>query len=256
MSDVQQQDIPGVGFFVAAFTDENLGDKALAELKEAKSKKEFYFEDAAVIRQDAEGKVTYYETGDMGGGKGAGIGALVGGVLGILGGPGGIALGAGVGAAIGGVAASGDRGFTDKNLNTVGTALTPGTSAILIITSHDFLTKVHQEVPVEDIHTAVGNLSSEISAQLAANKNVAVGLLLAENGLGFTEIVADEGSAEVVEALVTGEGFVAGTAVITDEGTAYKVVAATAEAGVITDEGAVGVDGVDTPGSTGDETES
>ena len=82
MSDVKEQGTPGVGFLVVAFTDENMADQALAELKEAKSKKEFDFEDAAVIRQDADGKVKYYETGDMGAGKGAGIGALVGGVLG------------------------------------------------------------------------------------------------------------------------------------------------------------------------------
>src|SRR5262245_1246391 len=141
MSNVQPQGSPGVGFFVAAFTDENLGDKALAEMKEAKKKQQFYFEEAAVIKQDADGKVTYYETGDMGGGKGAGIGALVGGVLGVLGGPGGVLLGAGAGAAIGGVAASGDRGFRDESLNTVGTALTPGTSAIAVITNREFLKK-------------------------------------------------------------------------------------------------------------------
>ena len=261
MSNLQEQGIRAVGFLVAAFTDENMGDQALAEMKEAKSKKEFNFEDAAVIRQDADGKVKYYETGDMHGGKGAGIGALVGGVLGILGGPGGVAVGAGVGAAIGGVAASGDRGFRDENINTVGVALKPGTSAIAVITSHEALKAVQKDVPIEDIHTAVANLSAELSARLAENKSVAIGLFLSEEGLAIGEIAADEESAQVVGAVITGEGMVAGEAVITDDGVAYRVAGATAEgaameAGVITDEGAVVVDEVVTPGSPTDEPES
>jgi len=252
MTDTQEQGKPAVGFLVVAFTDENLADQALAELKEAKSKKEFDFEDAAVIRQDADGKVKYYETGDMGAGKGAGIGALVGGVLGILGGPVGVLLGAGIGAGIGGVAASGDKGYRDENLNTVGVALKPGTSAIALITSHEALKAIQQSVPIEDIHTAVGNLSEELSARLAENKNVAIGLILSEDGLAVAEIAANEDGAQVVGAVITSDGIVAGEAVITDEGVAYKVAGANAdgaamEAGVITDEGAVVVDAVATP---------
>ena len=95
------QAIPAVGFLVVAFTDEMAADQALDAMKAAKKQQQFYFEDAAVIRQDAQGKVQYHETGDMGAGKGAGIGALVGGVIGILGGPAGVVVGAGAGAAIG-----------------------------------------------------------------------------------------------------------------------------------------------------------
>jgi len=261
MSDLKEQGIPAVAFLVMAFTDENMGDQALAELKEAKSKKQLDFEDAAVIRQDAQGKVKYYETGDMHAGKGAGIGALVGGVLGILGGPGGAVVGAGVGAAIGGTAASGDRGFRDKNLNTVGVALKPGTSALAVITSHEALKAVQKEVAIEDIKTAVSNLSDELSARLAENKSVAIGLFLSEEGIAVGEIAADEESAQVVGAVITGEGIFAGEAVITDEGVAYRVAGASAEGaatetGVITDEGAVVVDEVITSESPTDEPES
>ena len=135
MSDSQQQGIPPVGFMVAAFLDEMAADQALDAMKKAKAQGQFYFEDAAVIRQDAQGKVHYHETGEMAKGKGAGIGALVGGIVGVLGGPVGVALGAGVGAAVG-AAASGDKGFRNESLGTVGVALKPGTSAIVAITSH------------------------------------------------------------------------------------------------------------------------
>ena len=237
----QQEGIAAVGFLVMAFTDEMAADQALDAMNTAKKQQTFYFEDAAVIRQDTNGKVHYRETGDMGTGKGAGIGALVGGVLGILGGPAGVALGAGAGAAIGGAIAHGDKGFRNESLNTVGTALMPGTSAIAVITSRDFLKAVQQNVPIENIRAAISNLATELSNQLAVGKDVAIGLLLTEGGLAIKKIAVDENSAEVVGAVITADGMIAGAAVITAEGAAYEIGVATAEgavveAGVITPE--------------------
>jgi len=248
----EQQGIPAVGFLVVAFTDENAADQMLDAMKAAKKQQQFYFEDAAVITQDAQGKVKYHETGDMGAGKGAGIGALVGGVIGALGGPAGVAVGAGVGAAIGGAIAARDTGFKNESLGTVGVALKPGTSAVAAITSQDFLKAMQQQVPIEDIRTAVSNLANELSARLAEGKNVAIGLLLTPDGLGIKEIAADETSAQVVGAVITADAVVAGAAVVTADGAAYEIVGATAEgvvaeAGVITDEGAEVVDVVATP---------
>lgn len=252
MSNGEQQGIPAVGFLVLAFNDEYAGDQALDAMKDAKKQGQFYFEDAAVIRQDPQGKVHYHETGDMKAGKGAGIGALVGGVLGVLGGPAGVALGAGVGAAVGGAMAAGDKGFRNESLSTVGMALMPGTSAVAAITSHDFLRAVQQQVPIENIRAMVSNLAAEVSYQLAAGKSLAIGLLLTPDGLALKKIAVDETSAEVVGAVITDDAVVAGAAVITSEGVAYEVVGATAEGavvevGVITDEGAEVVDVVATP---------
>jgi uncharacterized membrane protein len=243
------QGIPAVGFLVVAFTDEHAADQALDAMKDAKKQQTFYFEDAAVIRQDPQGKVHYYETGDMSVAKGAGIGALVGGVIGILGGPAGVALGAGAGAAIGSAIGNADKGFKDKSLWTIGVALKPGTSAIAVITSHDFLKAMQQQVPVEDIRTVVSNLAAELSAQLAANKNVAIGVILTPDGLGIEEIAADETSTQVVGAVITGDAVAVGAAVETADGAAYEVDAATAEGeaaevGVVTDDGAVVADAV------------
>lgn len=249
MSDSQQQGIPAVGFLVMAFTDENAADQALDAMKEAKKQQKFYFEDAAVIRQDANGKVHYRETGDMSTGKGAGIGALVGGVLGLLGGPAGVALGAAAGTAVGGALAHGDKGFRNESLNTVGTALMPGNSAIAVITSRDFLKAVQQNVPIENIRTAVSNLAAELSNELAVGKDVAIGLLLTESGLAIKKIAADENSAEVVGAVITADVVIGGAAVVTAEGAAYEIGVVTAEggavaAGVIPAEGAVVVDAI------------
>ena len=248
MSNSQQQGVPAVGFLVMAFTDEKAADQMLDAMKQAKAKGQFYFEDAAVIRQDAQGKVHYHETGELSTGKGAGIGVLVGGIVGVLGGPVGVALGAGVGAAVG-AAASGDKGFRNESLGTVGVALKPGTSAIAAITSHDFLRAVQKQVPIDQVRAAVSNLAAELSARLGENKNVAIGLLLTENGLAIKEIAANEETAEVMGAVFTDDATIVGAAVATADGVAYQVVGATkegvaAEVGVITDKGAVVVDAV------------
>jgi uncharacterized membrane protein len=260
----------GVGFLVMAFNDEKAGDEALEAMKKAKKEKQFYFEEAAVIRQDTKGKVHYHETGDMGTRKGAGIGALVGGVLSILGGPIGLAVGAGIGAAAGALAASRDSGFRNESLNMVGVALKPGTSAVVTITSHEFLKAVQKQVPIENIRESVANLSTHLGDRLREGKDVALGILLTDVGLAMQEIAVNDESAEVVSAVITSDAIVAGSAIVTSEGAGYQVVAANAEgvayetgvgtaegavirSGVITAEGATVVEAVLLPEASADD---
>lgn len=247
----EEQAVPAVGFLVMAFTEETAGDQALQAMLQGKKDKTFYFEEAAVIRQDAAGKVHYQETGDIKTGAGAGIGALIGGIIGIFGGPGGIALGAGAGAAVGAAMSHGDAGFRDESLKTVGLALKPGTSAVVAITSTAFLKAVQKQVPVEKIREFVSNLSQGISSKLNAGKSVALGVILTEDGLMAQEVAVDEKSTEVVALAVTKDAALTASAVVTEEGAAYQVAGATKDAafmetGVVTAEGAVIVDDVAT----------
>src|SRR5258706_16230317 len=93
-------DVP-VQVIVAAFNDLNGASQALTSLKEAKKERLIEIEDAAVLTKDSGGKVRIKETADMRAGKGATIGAIAGGVVGLLAGPGGWAPlgGGGVGGA-------------------------------------------------------------------------------------------------------------------------------------------------------------
>jgi len=248
----ETQGVPAVGFLVMAFTKETAADEALNAMKEAKKQKQFYFEDAAVIRQDAEGKVHYQETGDMKTGKGAGAGAIVGGIIGLLGGPAGIALGASAGAAIGAMASHGDAGFKDESLNTIGVALKPGTSALTAITSNAFLRAFQKQVSPEDIRTLVRNLANEISTKLAEGKSLALGILFSEEAFVVKELAVGEDSTEVVGMAITNDAVVAGAAVVTKEGMGYEVGVVTSEGavieqGVVTEEGAVIADTIITP---------
>lgn len=244
MNENTQQGIPAVGFLVMAFTDEKSADQALKAMKEAKKQKKVYFESAAVIRQDAAGKVHYKETGDIKTGKGAGIGTLVGGILGALGGPLTIAAGAAAGAAIGAAVSHKDAGFRDESLKSIGLALKPGTSAMVAITSKAFLKAYRKEIEIEDARTLTANLSTEISNKLNEGKSMALTVLLAESGLAMQEVAVNENSTEVMVMALTDDAVLAGSVYVTEDGVDYQVAGATAdgafvEAGAVTKDAAV-----------------
>ena len=239
----KQEAVAGVGIMVAAFTEEEMGEEALKALKKARSQRQVYFEDAAVIRQEADGDVHYHKTGDVTKGKGAGVGAVVGGIIGILGGPAGIAIGAGAGALLGGLAAKGDAGFQDKSMEQLGVALKPGTSAVVVVSSDAFLRAVQQQSEEADLLASVASLGYGISDQLAEGNNVAMGMLITEDGLAVKEVVANEEAAHVIGVVATEEGWAAGEAVVTEGGVAARRMVATeegvaGEGAVVTEEGA------------------
>jgi uncharacterized membrane protein len=248
----QSEGTAGVGLFVAAYVDERGADNTLDALKQAKKQGQFYYDDAAVVRRSAEGKVHIKETGDMSTGKGAGIGALIGGVIGLLGGPAGVALGAGAGAAIGGIAARGDAGFDNDSLKEIGAALPSGTSALAATTSKEFVEAVRKQAPEGQTLTMAGEIAAEFSERLNARQDVLMAMVLTEDGVAASKVVSSPSEVAVFGIAATEDGVVAGQAVATEAGAAYEVVAATEEGaayegGVVTDEGAAVVDAEITP---------
>jgi len=253
----QSEGVAGVGLFVAAYVDERGADNTLEAMKHAKKQGEFFYDDAAVVRRSAEGKVHIKETGDMTTGKGAGIGALIGGVIGLLGGPAGVALGATAGAAVGGIAAHGDAGFDNDSLKEIGAALPSGSSALAVTTSKDFVEAVRKQAPDKATLTIASDIAGEISARLNARQDVLMAMVLTEEGVAASEVVSSPSEVAVFGIVATEEGVVAAQAVVTEEGAAYEVVAETDEGvaieeGVVTDEGAVVVDAVITPAEEDD----
>ena len=119
---------------VATFTSETGAQEALRQLEAVDKKDEgFKIEEAAVLFVDQQEKLKIKETGDTRGGKGAAIGAIVGGAIGLIGGPLAIATGA-LGAVIGGgVASLSDGGFPDEQLKIIGSSLRPGMSALVVL---------------------------------------------------------------------------------------------------------------------------
>ena len=247
----ETQGVVGVGFLVAAFTDVNGADVALKALKEAKKHKQINFDDAAVIRQDENGDVHYLETGDMTTGKGAGIGALVGGVIGILGGPVGIALGAGAGALIGGIASHGDAGFDDDSLDQIGVALRPGTSALLATTDKYFVEMANKQIDEEDLRVAISDLSEGLVAMLDAGRDVVLRMLLTEEGIAVQQVEPDDQTVHILGMIATEDAVLVGEAVVTED-VAYQATeeGAVTETAVVTGDAAAVVDTVATDEGT------
>ena len=187
------------GVLVAAYADEGMADEVLKKVNEAKKDKTFHFWDAVVIRKDERGRYYYNETRDMSTGKGAGIGAVIGGLIGIAGGPAGIVLGTGLGAALGGLVASADSGLKDRSLEDVGHALESGNSALLIVSSHDYLQAMQEYAGEEDMMMAMQKLTKGIAEHLVHGKNVAYTVTSAGRSVSCHELEAGGEIAELLE---------------------------------------------------------
>jgi uncharacterized membrane protein len=152
---------------VAAFNDQTGAEAALAKLKEAQKEGVIKVNDAALLNKDADGKLHVRETGDMTGTRGAAIGGVTGAVVGVLAGPvGWAAIG---GAAIGGLVAKlRDSGFNNKRLEQWGENLTPGSSAIVAVIEHTWVTELEKLLAEGAKEIASLAVEADIAAQLEA----------------------------------------------------------------------------------------
>ena len=210
--------IAGVGLFVAAYVEEKGADQVYKGLKAARKEGGLDYDDAAVIRCDADGKVHIKETGDMTTGKGAGIGALIGGVIGLLGGPAGVALGAGAGAAVGGLAAHGDAGFDNDSLKAIGAALPAGSSALMVTTSQEFVEIVRDQAADDATLSIASDIAEQIGASLSARKDILMAMLLTEAGVAATKVVSSPDEVAVFGIAASDAGVVATAGVANEDG--------------------------------------
>jgi len=225
-------DVP-VQVIIAAFKEEETADAALKALKEAKKERLIGIQDAAVIRRDEDNKLHIKETADMGGGKGAAVGGVLGGIIGLIGGPAGVVLGGAAGAAVGGFTAKlFDAGIPDERLEEIGSALTPGTSAIIAIIEHKWVAEVEQELAEAGADVLTEALRDDITKQLAEGKDVMYSAVSTDESLTTSRVAADDEVVEVSGMVVTDEGVVAGAVVaeIDDEAEEQGEEPTTAEA--------------------------
>ena len=178
---------------LAAFPTEYGAENALVELKNAKKQHLIDINNVAVLRCDAQGKVHIKEPTDMGAGRGAAIGAVVGGLAGLLFGPVGWAVAGG--AAVGGVAAKlRDSGFQDSRLREVGKSLQPGTSALLAVIEHIWVTELEAELARAGGDVATHELAADIAAELKSGHAVAYTAVLDDDSMVVARVAADSAS--------------------------------------------------------------
>ena len=243
-----------VELIVAAFQDEDGAKQALKELKAAKKEHLIKIDNAAVIRKDKKGKLHIKETKDMGGGKGAVIGGVVGAAIGVITGGVGLAV-VGAGALVGGLAAKlRDGGFKDDRLKKVGEGLTPGSSAIVAVIEHKWVPELEEAMQEAGADVLTETISADIAAQLEDGGQVAYSVLADEDSLTTSRVAGNEEQVEMssttitedavehVEAVASEAGIAAQHTIETADGVAVEAVAVTEDAvaymaGVATDEG-------------------
>ncbi|MFO7682801.1 MAG: DUF1269 domain-containing protein [Chloroflexota bacterium] len=215
-----------IELIVAAFQDEDGAETAYKELKQAKKEQLIKILDAAVIRRDEKNKLHIKDVKDVGGGKGAGIGLLVGGAIGLLAGP--VLLVGAAGALVGGLAAKmRDGGFPDSRLKQIGEGLLPGTSAIVAVIEHTWVADLEDALAEAGAQVMTETISADIAAQLAAGKDLAYTAVSTDEALEITRTAVGETEAEMTE-IVLAEGTVMMQSVVAnEEGIAYAEMIAT-----------------------------
>ncbi|UCG26136.1 MAG: DUF1269 domain-containing protein [Chloroflexota bacterium] len=186
------------GIRVIAYNEEEAAAGALETLEKAKKDKTIQFWDAAVIRKDERGRYYYHETRDRSTPKGAGIGAVIGGLIGIPGGPAGIVVGAGLGASLGAFAASTDAGLNDDTAEELGRALKSGNSALVVVSSREYLGAIQEYAAEEETTAAIQKLTAGISEHMEHGQNVAYLVTAAGRSVSCHRLDADDDVAKLL----------------------------------------------------------
>jgi len=155
---------------IAAFKDMDSASNVLAELKQARRNGLIDLEDAAVIIKGADSKSKIRETDDMGMGKGAFIGALIGAILSLVARPlGWTALGGGI---IGSIATQmKDGGFPQDHLTQMAGGLVPGSSVLVVVAEERWVELLLSEIENHDAKIIEAEIGEEIAQQLAATSD-------------------------------------------------------------------------------------
>ena len=218
-----------VQVIVAAFNEEKAADEALKELKMAKWAGLIGIQNAAILRRDKKNKFHVTELKDWGGGKGAAFGGALGAVIGVLAGPGALAIGV-AGALIGGLAAKlRDSGFSNERLQTVGQSLKPGTSAIVAIIEHKWVAELEKEMAEAGADVLTASIAADVAQQLDTGRDVAYTALASTDAVVTGRMAAGEDAVEFSGTMITEEGIVTGDLVATAEGIAGERLVATDE---------------------------
>ncbi len=208
-----------VQLVVAAFPNEDEATAVYKDLKQSQKDGLIRIENAAVLTKNTDGKLHVKDVHDMGGGKGAVIGGVLGAGLGLLAGPvGWLALG---GAVAGGLMAKhADGGFDDARLKKLGEGLTPGSSAIVAVVEHTWVDEVEAAIAEAGADAITTEISADVATQLAAGGSVAYTAVSTDEGMvtGRVATTADEVQMSATAFTEAGITHVEGVATEADEG--------------------------------------
>lgn len=129
------------------FDDPDRATEALEFVEELHRRRTVKVLNAAILAKDQQGNVSVKDTREIDAKKGRLLGAITGGLVGLLAGPGGAILGALAGLGAGGAAGKWiDEGFSDKFLQNLQQYLKPGSSALILLVEHQWLKPLSDEM--------------------------------------------------------------------------------------------------------------
>jgi uncharacterized membrane protein len=149
------------------FVGKDTASQVVREIRSSGALDGYYIIGQAVVEQDAKGKVHVHETGK--GGAGAVIGAVGGGLLGLIGGPVGLLAWIVGGAVVGGVAGKVlGRMIPKDDLEEFGKSMTPDTSAFLLLLEDIESEQVVKSMSGYSANVVTLTVGDELSGQIAS----------------------------------------------------------------------------------------
>jgi uncharacterized membrane protein len=142
-----------IELMIRVFDSPEKAAQALEFVEGLKQRRVIKILNAAILTKDEEGKFTVQDSKEITPKKGRILGAITGGLVGLLAGPGGVIVGALAGLAAGGAAGKYiDEGFSDKFLENLEQYLQPGKAALILLMEH------HWVQPASDAMSDIGGM--------------------------------------------------------------------------------------------------
>lgn len=154
------------------FNDHKSADEALRELDTAQKEGLIEIVNAAVLRSNEKGKISYKELADTKSRKkGRWLGAGAGALLTLIGGPAGLVVSSVIGAAAGGALTRlKDKGVPNDQLKDMASKLPPDSSALLALVELVWVDKLIEEVAEQTKEVVKYELEQEVQDSLEAEE--------------------------------------------------------------------------------------
>jgi uncharacterized membrane protein len=158
-----------IELIVRVFDNPDRAAEALEFVEGLKQRRVIKVLNAAILTKDEEGKFTVQDTKEITPKKGRILGAITGGLVGLLAGPGGVIVGALAGLAAGGAAGKYiDEGFSDKFLENLEQYLQPGKAALILLMEHQWIQPASEAMADVGGMVFQQTITDRLAADLAA----------------------------------------------------------------------------------------
>lgn len=165
---------------IAAFGEKTGAEEALKSLKASQDEELIGIQAAVALHKDEAGQIHFQDVG-LTPARGAVGGVVLGAVVGILTGGTGLALGA-LGALVGGLVGrkKRDSRFPAERVNQLAAALTPGSSAALIVMEPGWAVVLEERLGLLGAEVLTADIPAGVAEQSAADREAAYAALLTQ----------------------------------------------------------------------------